>query len=154
MVGSSNLSGRAKYKKGVHRTPYLCLKFGRAFELCCPKGNVRTEARGARRQAEPHSGDEAAKLPSNLSGRAIYKKGTRWIPFLLLELPRAFECFFQIVYADVIQGPSYSESAKSPSASFRILSFSPYRFHRPMESEYSGRRTCTELAVETGAAFS
>ena len=43
----------------------------REFELCCPKGNVRTEEREARRQAEPRSGDEAAKLPSNLSRRAI-----------------------------------------------------------------------------------
>ncbi len=35
------------------------------FKLCCPKGNIRTEEREARRQAEPNSGDEAAKLPSH-----------------------------------------------------------------------------------------
>ena len=37
-----------------------------------PKGNVRAEEREARRQAELRSSDEAAKLPSNLSRRAIF----------------------------------------------------------------------------------
>ena len=52
--------------------PYLYLKHFRYIELCHPQGDVRTEEREARQQAEPRSGDEAAKLPSNLSGRAIF----------------------------------------------------------------------------------
>ena len=72
VVGSSNLSGRTKYEKGIHRMPFSYLTLPREFELCCPKGNVRTEVHEVNRQAEPRSGDEAAKLPSNLSGRAIF----------------------------------------------------------------------------------
>jgi hypothetical protein len=50
--------------------PFLYLTLPREFELCCPKGIVRTEVHEVNRQAEARSGDEAAKLPSNLSGRA------------------------------------------------------------------------------------
>jgi hypothetical protein len=58
----------------------------REFELCSPKGCVRTEERAARRQAEPQSGDEAAKLPPNLSGRATNsKKGTQSGPLFTIR---------------------------------------------------------------------
>jgi hypothetical protein len=46
------------------------LKLPRAFELSRSKSDVRTEADEVGRQAEMRSSDEAAKLPSNLSGRA------------------------------------------------------------------------------------
>ncbi len=64
-VGSSNLSGRAKNRMAPEWGHFVFE--AREFELCCPKGNVRTEERESRRQAEPRSGDEAAKLPSEAS---------------------------------------------------------------------------------------
>ncbi len=41
---------------------------GSTIYLRTERSEVRTEADGVGRQAEPRSGDEAAKLPCNLSG--------------------------------------------------------------------------------------
>ena len=71
---AAKLLDSAGRKKRIQSAGYAASNIG----LRTRWSGVRTEERGARRQAEPRSGDVAAKLPSNLSGRAT--KSTSYRP--------------------------------------------------------------------------